>query len=336
MGEVKQRVLVTGGAGRLGLRVCRALLELGFRVTVFDLPTRRNRRRVASLGSGVSAEWGDVSDPEALRRAMQEVQAVVHMAGLLPPVTDEQPELARRINVEGTRILVDLLGEAGARIPLVYTSSIAVFGATPEALEPLSVQRNPEHPEEPYARTKLEAENLIKGSGIEYAILRLAPAFELDGSALRLMFRLPLDNRLEFCHPDDAARAVAHAVRRFDAVKGRTLIIAGGPGQRMRYRDLLGGALAALRLPLPPEESFSTRPYCVDWYDTREAKELLQFQCRSFTDYCRDLEAELLRRLGRPILWLTRRFVGPVFGNLVVRLLASRYGSGSRRAVEVP
>jgi UDP-glucose 4-epimerase len=330
MAEAEQRVLVTGGAGRLGLRICRALLGLGFQVTTFDLPTRRNRRRVAGLGSAASAAWGNITDARALQRALQEAQAVVHMAGILPPLADEQPELARRINVEGTRILVDLIGEAGAGVPLIYTSSIAVFGATPEAREPISAERNPVHPEEPYARTKLEAENLIKGAGIEYAILRLAPAFELDASALRLMFRLPLYNRLEFLHPDDAARAVAHAVRRFGAVKGRTLIIAGGPAQRMSYRDLLGGALGTLGLPLPPEESFSARPYCVDWYDTRQAQELLEFQGRSFSDFRRDLQAGLSRRLGRPVLWLTRRFIGPVFGRLIVRLIARRYGSRAR------
>jgi nucleoside-diphosphate-sugar epimerase len=256
MGEVKQRLLVTGGAGRLGLRVCRALLDLGFRVMVFDLPTRRNRKRLAGFGSGISVQWGDITDPEAVRRALREAQAVVQ------------------------------------RIPLVYTSSIAVFGATPEALEPISVERNPVNPQEAYARTKVEAENLIREAGIEYAILRLAPAFELDASALRLMFRLPVENRLEFCHPDDVAQAVANAVGRFPAVKGRTLIVAGGPGQRIRYRDLLG-------------------------------------------DFIRDLQADLSRRLSRPVLWLTRRFIGPVFGNLIVRLLASRYGSRERRAAGV-
>jgi len=325
-----QRVLVTGGAGRLGLRVCRALLDLGFQVMVFDLPTRRNRRRLAGFGSGLSIHWGDITDAEAVRRALQQAQAVVHMAGLLPPITDDDPELAQRINVEGTRILVELIGRAEGRIPLVYTSSIAVFGATPEAMEPIAVERNPVNPQEAYARTKVEAENLIREGGIEYTILRLAPAFELDSSALRLMFRLPLENRLEFCHPDDVAQAVANAVCRFPAVKGRTLIIAGGPGQRIRYRDLLGGALGALRLPLPPEERFSRRPYCVDWYDTREAQELLEFQSRSLGDFIRDLQADLARRLGRPVLWLTQRLIGPVFGKLVVRLLASRYGSRER------
>jgi nucleoside-diphosphate-sugar epimerase len=330
MDVLKQRVLVTGGAGRLGLRVCRALLDLGFRVTVFDLPTRRNRKRLAGFGSGISVRWGDITDLEAVRRALQDAQAVVHMAGILPPVTDDNPELAQRINVQGTRILVEMIERADGRIPLIYTSSIAVFGATPEARKPIAVERNPVNPQEAYARTKVEAEKLIKEAGIEYAILRLAPAFELDSSALRLMFRLPLESRLEFCHPDDVAQAVANAVRRFPAVKGRTLIIAGGPGQRIRYRDLLGGALAVLRLPLPPEDHFSRKPYCVDWYDTREAQELLEFQSRSFSDFLRDLQAGLARRLGRPVLWLTRRFIGPMFGKLVVRLLAARYGSRDR------
>jgi nucleoside-diphosphate-sugar epimerase len=288
------RALVTGGVGRLGSRVCRTLLNLGFEVTAFDVPTRRNRIRAAGLGADIAVEWGDIAEPDSVRRALEKADVVVHMAGLLPPYTDQFPELAQRVNVEGTRILVGLIRKQNARLPFVYTSSIAVFGATPHSLEPISVDRDPVHPEEVYARNKVESENLIEGAEIDYVILRLAPAFKLDSSAIGLIFRLPLDNRMEFCHPDDTALAVANAV---------------------------------LALPLPPAGAFSTRPYCVDWYDTRSAQELLQFQRKTLTDFCDELTAGFSRRYSPLFLPLMRRLIAPVFGHLIVRLLASRYGA---------
>ncbi len=314
------RVLITGGAGRLGTKACRALLREGFQVRILDVQNKRNEKRVKELSETLEVLWGDITQPVSVRQALRDVDAVVHMAGLLPPVTDEQPELAFRVNVGGTRVLLDAMRENGRRVPLVYTSSIVVFGATPDATEPISVERDPVHPEEPYAETKVQAENLITEAGIDYVILRMAAAFDLDASAIKLMFRLPLTNRIEFCHPDDVILAIVNAVKYFDVAKGHTLVIAGGPHERMLYKDMLGGALGVLGLPLPPARKFSQRPYCTDWYDTSKAQELLQFQRKTYADFCRDLSQEFSRRYSPLFVPLMRRIVGPMFGRFIVRL----------------
>lgn len=314
------RVLITGGAGRLGTKACRAFLHEGFQVRVFDLENKRNLKRVRGLGKDVEILWGDIMQGESVRQALPDVDAVVHMAGLLPPITDEHPELAFNVNVGGTKVLLDAIKEQGRRMPLVFTSSISVFGATPAATEPVSVDGNPPHPEEVYSETKLQAENLIKEAGVECVILRVAAAFDLDVSAVKLMFRVPLKNRFEFCHPDDAIRAIVNAVRYFDRAKDNTLLIAGGPSERMLYGDMLGGVLGVLGLPLPPAHKFSEQPYCVDWYDTGRSQQLLQFQSRTYADYRRDLAKEFSRRYSFLFVPLMRHFVGPVFGRLIVRL----------------
>jgi nucleoside-diphosphate-sugar epimerase len=313
-------VLITGGAGRLGIKACRVFLQDGVQARIFDLHTKRNEKRVKGLSGRVEVIWGDVTQPESVRQALQDVDAVVHMAGLLPPATDEQPELARKVNVGGTRILLDVIKDCGRRVPLVYTSSVVVFGATPNATAPISVDRDAVNPEEVYAETKVQAENLIKEAGVDHVVLRMAAAFDLDASAIKLMFRLPLNNRIEFCHPDDIILAIVNAVKYFDVVKGKTLVIAGGPGERMLYKDMLGGALGVLGLPLPPARKFSQRPYCTDWYDTSQAQELLQFQRRTYADYCQDISKEFSRMYSPLFVPLMRCFVGPVFGRFIVRL----------------
>lgn len=316
------RVLITGGAGRLGTTVCKKLMQNGFQVRIFDIDTARNRKGVRALGQAAEIVWGDITEPDSVRQALPEVDAVVHMAAVLPPVADDKPELAYRVNVEGTRVLVDLIREKGGHIPLVYTSSVAVFGPTPRATEPLDPDRHEPHPEGGYAVTKLQAENVIKESGLEYVILRLSATiyFDLGIGDVKRVFSIPLDNRVEFCHPDDTALAILNAVKNFEAVKGHTLVVSGGPEQRMLYKDMVGAMLGTMGLPLPPQHKFTQRPYYLDWYDTSKTRELLRCQRKTFTDYLGDYSRALAKKYSVLFLPFMCYFVGPVFGKAIVQL----------------
>lgn len=317
------RVLITGGAGRLGVTVCDTLLRDGFQVRLFDLDNERNRRSIDELGGQAEVQWGDVTEADSVRKALENVDMVVHMAGILPPVAYQKPELARRVNVGGTKLVVDTIKEKGGHIPLVFTSSVAVFGPTPNATEPISVERNEPNPRGAYGETKLEAENLIRQAGIDYLILRLTAVmyFTHDVSDLKRMFSVPLDNRVEFCHPDDLALAILNAVKEFDAVKGNTLVVSGGPSERMLYKEMVGSLLDVMGLPLPPARKFTQVPYYLDWYDTTKSQLLLKFQRRSFADYIRDYSSGLRRKYTALFLPFMRRFVSPLFGKAVVQLM---------------
>lgn len=317
------RVLVTGGAGRLGVNVCNILLKDGYNVRVFDLDNERNRKSVRELDGKAEIQWGDVTQRDSLKEALEEVDLVVHMAGILPPVAYQKPELARKVNVGGTRLIVDTIKEKCSQVPLIFTSSVAVFGPTPEATEPISPERNVPAPRGAYGETKLEAENLIKESGLDYLILRLTAVmyFTHDVSDLKRMFSVPLNNRVEFCHPDDLALAILNAVKNFEAIKGNTLVISGGPAQRMLYKDMVGSVLDVMGLPLPPADKFTQEPYYLDWYDTTTSQELLRFQQKSFTDYLRDYSRGLTRRYTALFLPFMRHFVSPLFGKAVVQFM---------------
>ena len=317
------RVLITGGAGRVGLTVCRTFMENGYRVRVFDLDTARNRRAVKELPGEAEFFWGDVARKESVRLAMEYVDAVVHMAAVLPPLAYENKELARRVNVEGTRNIIEVIKEKGGNLPLVFTSSAAVFGPSPEATRPISPEKNTPDPQGTYAETKFQAENLIKEAGIGYAILRLTVTMYLifRVSDMKRMLTVPLENRIEFCHADDTARAILNAVRDFELVKGKTLVISGGPGQRMLYKDMIGAILKVLGLPMPPADKFTKEPYYLDWYDTDNSQLLLQYQRKTFADYLDDYRQELTRYFSPLFLPFMRYFVGPLLGKIIVRLI---------------
>jgi len=309
------RVLITGAAGHFGPGICRTFLREGFNVRVL-----LHRRRIKSLEREVEIAWGDVAQPDSVRRAIDGVDAVVHLAGIVEPMTEHNPELAYSVNVGGTRTVVDVIREKGESIPFVFISSVAVFGPIQDATECLHPDRNPCNPVSVYAETKLQAENLIRESGIDHVILRLTatPYSKISHNDVKTqMFIVPLKNRMEFCHPDDAALAILNSVRNFHAVKGKTLMIAGGPGQQMYYEDIVRVSLGVFGLPLPPRHKFPEEPFPLHWYDTTESQELLQYQHKTIDDYADDLASQF----PAPLIALMRRFISPAFGRIIVRLL---------------
>jgi nucleoside-diphosphate-sugar epimerase len=323
IGRNNMRVLVTGGAGRLGINVCKLLHDDGFQVRVFDLDTPRNRNSVKELNRKVDIFWGDITKPDSVRRAMEGVDTVVHMAAVLPPLADENPALCHKVNAGGTRILIDQIKEKVGRIPFIFTSSVTVFGPTPCADKPIDINDIAPHPQEPYAETKLEAENLIKESGVDYLILRLTAImyFNFELSDLKRIYSIPLNNRVEFCHPDDLSLAILNSVKNFEALKGNTLVISGGPEQRMLYRDMVGEILGIMGLPLPPAEKFTTEPYCLDWYDTSKSQGLLKFQKKTFADYLSDYSRGLTKRYTSLFIPWMRYLVSPLFGKVIVQFM---------------
>ena len=316
------RVLITGGAGRLGINVGKAFVNSGFQVRVFDLDTPANSNSLKRLNGKIEICWGDITDPSSVQKALEGVDAVVHMAGILPPLAYEKPELAFRVNVSGTKIIVDMLKRTGRQIPFVFTSSVAAFGPTPHATEPLCPEEHDANPQGAYGESKLQAEKIIKESGIDYVILRLTATMYLNFSIsdLKRMFTVPLNNRVEYCHPDDAALAILNAIKYFDLVKGNTLVISGGPEQRMLYKDMIRRILGVMGLPIPPNRKFTKEPYYLDWYDTAKSQKLLGYQNRSFADYIRDYSKQLARQYGPGFVPFMRRFISPVFGKVIVQL----------------
>lgn len=118
--------LVTGGAGFIGSHLCEALLAQGDDVRVLDdLSTGKHE----NLPSSVQLIEGDVTDPEAVRDALQGVAGCYHLAAIasVERGMTEWP-LTHRVNQGGTIILLDAIRCSPKRIPVVYASSAAVYG----------------------------------------------------------------------------------------------------------------------------------------------------------------------------------------------------------------
>jgi nucleoside-diphosphate-sugar epimerase len=306
------RVLVTGAFGTLGRAGVRALVARGHRVRCLDVPTPANRR--AAHRERVEIAWGDVRDPATVRAAVAGQEAVLHAAAVLAPASERDPARSWAVNVEGTRALVAALAAAAPDALLVYPSSVTVFGADPSRTTPVHAG-DPVVATDHYTRQKLACEEIVRASRLRWVVLRVGVAVDptarrMDLAALRMLFDVAPDNRLEYVHPDDVARAQANALERPEAW-GRTLLIGGGARCRVRHRDLVQALFEALGLAPPPREAFGDLAYYTDWMDTAESERLLAYQRRSFDDFRAEMAVSLapLRRLLRPARPLVRRWL---------------------------
>ncbi len=122
------RFLVTGGAGMIGLEICKQLSSLGHQVNLFDLGEQIKRVEKFIPKKNIKTFNGSIIDPSALRDAMKECEIVIHLAALLGVKRSEENKLkCLEINVEGTKNVFNTSIERRVK-KFVFASSSEVYG----------------------------------------------------------------------------------------------------------------------------------------------------------------------------------------------------------------
>lgn len=255
------RVLVTGASGFVGGAVCRTLDEAGYRVRA---AVRHDRP-----GFAESRVVGDIHSQTQWNEALEGVDCVVHLAARVHVMEESSKHPLRefrRTNVEGTERLAREAAAAGVR-RMVYVSSVKVHG---EMSEVSSISESaPLWPEDPYAISKLEAEQSLfrvaSETGIEAVTLRppLIYGPEVKANFLQLLkvansgVPLPLgsvDNRRSFLYVDNLADAIRACIGSPGAA-GEAFLVSDGEG--VSTPELIRRLARALNrpsrlLPFPP------------------------------------------------------------------------------------
>jgi len=155
---VARHVLVIGGAGYIGPPLIERLLADGCKVRVLDL-LLYGSEPIAHLMQHPRFELlkGDFRDVEFVIRAMQDIDAVVHLGGLVgDPACALDEELTLEINVAATRMIAEAARGVGVR-RFVFASSCSVYGASDGTL----TEDSPLNPVSLYARSKIEGEKVL-------------------------------------------------------------------------------------------------------------------------------------------------------------------------------
>ena len=253
------KAFVTGGAGFVGQRVVRKLIERGY--DVISLVRSPESVEIVS-GMGAEALFGDITDVSSMRESMQGSDVVFHLAAwyAIGAVDREQMEIT---NVGGTRKVLRLAYELG--VPrIIYTSTVNVFGDTKgEFVDETYYNDGPFLTEfdrtEWLAHYKVAVPLMEKGAPI--TIVMPGPVYgpgdqSIIADMMRLFYRgFPIvpgpDTVLTFTHVEDVAEGHLLALE-----KGRideTYILTGPAipmGEMVDFwAQLTGRSSPALRVP---------------------------------------------------------------------------------------
>jgi nucleoside-diphosphate-sugar epimerase len=146
------KIVITGGAGFLGQRLARRLLEQG------SLTDATGERRgiseivlldVVAAGSfsdsRVREVTGDIADPDVMRRVVDgNTSSIFHLAAVVSGQAEADFDLGMRINLDASRQLLDICRQLGHRPRVVFTSSVAVYGGRLPAMVDDETAREPQ------------------------------------------------------------------------------------------------------------------------------------------------------------------------------------------------
>lgn len=212
-----ENVLVTGGTGYIGFQLCRQLARKGYGVTILSSKGKASPAANHLRGSAriLNADLSDLASAASIAPEIAKADYVIHLAGL-NSATKSMGDLQayERVNVDGTRNLIDLITLHGEPKKIILASSRAVYGEgayrCPEGhvvyceprppmqhinrrFEPVcpqhrielydfipSKESQPTNPASIYGATKLKQEELVSTSGFPYQIFRLSNIYGHD------------------------------------------------------------------------------------------------------------------------------------------------------------
>lgn len=161
------RILVSGGTGVMGSRLVRSLVEAGHTVRVLTLPHDPFISRLTRVDCEIV--YGDIADAHSLKDVFKDIEVVYHLAAI---IIAHDPGLFKKINIHGTKNMVDGALSAGVK-HFIFISSASVVYPKPT----------------PYSLSKRECERIVtEQSAMHYTIIRPTLVYEKNGGQEFMMF----------------------------------------------------------------------------------------------------------------------------------------------------
>jgi nucleoside-diphosphate-sugar epimerase len=291
-------------------------------IIVFEIDNERTRKTARKYRNKFKdIVFSDIQDFEAVKKAVKESEAVIHLAAIIPPLSKKNRQLTMDVNLGGTINIVNAIKQIKTNIPFIFTSSASVMG--PTQLKDKLVSRNDVLVKTGnYEESKIECEEFLKKNADNYLIFRLAgvlPTFSASSfagafSLLEEIFDMHPDMRLEMVMAEDVATALvtgAEKLKSGTTPQNQAYILGGGKknGWQLRGGEFLSRLFGSLSLTVPDRKYFTQdiNTYHLDWYDTEEAQQEFDYQNHTFDDYLNHIKKTF--RIYRIPIRVLRKFI---------------------------
>ncbi len=287
---MKKRILLTGGAGAVGFETLKELIRHNdlYETTVLAKNSRKHHRLLKKLENRAKVFYGDIRDKKTTDAIAKNIDFVIRLAAVIPPLADAEPELTEQVNLGGTTNLIESTEKFSPEAFFLYSSSVAVYGDrlnNPwiKVGDKVKASRGDE-----YAKTKIKAEKIIEACSLNWSIFRLTAIMHPRQKFDPLMFHMPLETKMEICTTRDTAYALVQAIENSGRLNKKIFNLSGGEKCRVTYRDFLGTCLtnSGLGKNAFPDAAFAKADFHCGYYkDSHELNDILGFQRDSIDDY---------------------------------------------------
>ena len=316
---MKKSILITGATGTVGKEVLKQLCENGnYHISVLCRKSSKNLKALRPYLNHIKLISIDLTREQEFEKLNKTFDVVIHLAAVIPPLADEEPELTHNVNFLGTKYLLNRLEIISPNCFFMYSSSIAVYGDRLNSPNISVSDQLPEHEEDVYAQSKLDTEPIIMASKLEWTIFRLTAIMGVKNHKMTgLMFHMPLSTPMEICMPEDTARAFTNGIEKRDQLKNKVFNLAGGPSCRTSYEEFLGinfriNGLG--KVDFPPKTFAEKNFHCGNYIDGDDLENITHFRKHSLEDYIRLNEESIpgiqkffASLLKKPIKYFMRR-----------------------------
>lgn len=323
----KKRVFISGITGNMGKEAMDQLLEYSDQVELVSIvrDSEKNQELMKDYeGSHVDIVWGDLQDYDDIKKALQDVDYIIHIAALVSPAADYNPDLAWKINVGSVDNILKAVEELELwDVKLVYIGTVAQTGSR---LPPIHWGRIGDPIKasdfDYYAASKTAAERKIIESGLKnWVSLRQTGILHYGLLDMRegIMYHQPLNNILEWVTERDSGRLIANLVIK-DLPKSfwkRAYNIGGGESCRVDNYEFMSKLLAMAGVKdikkIFDTNWFASKNFHGQYYlDSDELDDVLDFRRESFDDFLERLAKQVkfpTNLLGLIPSSITRKYI---------------------------
>ena len=285
------KVLVTGGAGSMGRLVTEKLISKGFIVKIFDLPSANYDGFDPKKTELIK---GDLNNESDLMSGISDVDSVVHLAAILPPLANENEELAKKVNVDGTKKIVEVIQDYNPSIHFIFSSSVSIYGKNTDN-KTITEISNP-NPDDNYALTKFQSEEIVTSSSLNFTVLRISgvsiPIFQEPPTEWPFMS----NQNIEFIHRDDVVDSICNSVGNKKSYK-QILNISGGKTWQMSGEKYVKDYFEILEVGME-NANYQKEEGHFSWYDSDKSNKILNYQNKNYELYLSEIIQDLEKLMG--------------------------------------
>jgi nucleoside-diphosphate-sugar epimerase len=312
---LKKRILLTGGAGAVGLETLKELIRRKdlYETIILAKNSKKHHKLLKKYEDRVRVFYGDIRDKKTTDAISKNIDFVIHLAAVIPPLADAEPRLTEEVNLGGTINLIRSIEKFSPKAFFLYSSSVAVYGDRLKNPWIKVGDKIKASPGDEYAKTKIQAEKEIENSHLNWSIFRLTAIMHPRQKFDPLMFHMPLETKIEICTTRDTAYAIVQAIENTIKLNKKTFNLSGGEKCRVIYRNFLGTCLSnsGLGIDAFPDTAFAKADFhCGYFKDSQELNQILNFQKDSIDDFYLQFKKEL--GIAKPIL-------ASIFRPLIIR-----------------